>query len=96
MIVFLTKPAELDVPQSKVNAQVLTEEEILELARYGIMLENHYGGHPQDIEFAIEDGKIAILQTRAITTNVMEQKERSKMVGGRQLLKGIGASIMGI
>ncbi|NWG38207.1 phosphoenolpyruvate synthase [Nitrososphaera sp.] len=79
---------ELDVPQDKANAQVLTEQEILNLAEFGLTLERHYR-HPQDVEFAIENGKIAIVQTRAITT-----KGKTKKVGikGNQLLKGVGAS----
>jgi pyruvate, water dikinase len=87
-----TKTVDLDVPQSKINSQVLTEDELVELTRYGILLEDHYGGRPQDIEFAIENGKIKILQTRAITTSVKRQVEKFIELKGRQLLKGIGAS----
>lgn len=79
---------ELDVPQSKTTAQVLTEEEILKIAEFGLNLEQHYG-HPQDIEFAIEKGKIAIVQTRAITT---KGKTKKIEIEGSQLLKGVGAS----
>lgn len=79
---------ELDVPQGKANAQVLTEEEILKLAEFGLNLERHYG-HPQDIEFAIEKDKIAIVQTRAITTKAKTKKIE---IEGSRLLKGVGAS----
>lgn len=79
---------ELDVPQVKAHAQVLTEEEILKVAEFGMALERHYG-HPQDIEFAIEKGKIAIVQTRAITTKGKIVKIE---IEGRRLLEGIGAS----
>lgn len=79
---------ELDVPQGKANAQVLTEEEILKIAEFGMALERHYG-HPQDIEFAIEKGKIAIVQTRAITTKGKIKKIKTE---GSRLLEGIGAS----
>ncbi len=46
--------------------QVLTDEEIKQLAEIAIKIENHYG-KPQDIEFAIDD-KIYIVQSRPITT----------------------------
>jgi len=82
---------ELDVPKDKARAQVLTKEEILQITKYGMMLEQHYENNPQDIEFAIENNKIVILQTRPITSKV---KERPKLDGikAKQLLKGMGAS----
>ncbi|MGE5661276.1 MAG: phosphoenolpyruvate synthase [Ignavibacteriales bacterium] len=84
---------EFDVPENKVASQVLSEEEVLELSRYAVALEERYSGLPQDIEFAIENNKIAILQTRAITTSVKEQTEEIELTKGRTvLLKGIGAS----
>ncbi len=87
------KTAELDVPENKIAAQVLNEEEILELSRYAVELQEHYGGVPQDIEFAIENNRIAILQTRAITTTVKERNKEIELGKGRTvLLKGIGAS----
>lgn len=85
--------AEFDVPENKISVQVLNEEEMLKLSRYAVELEEHYGGVPQDIEFAIENNKIAILQTRAITTTVKEQNKEFELAKGRTvLLKGIGAS----
>jgi pyruvate,water dikinase len=85
--------AEFDVPENKVASQVLSEEEVLELSRYAVALEERYSGLPQDIEFAIENNEIAILQTRAITTTVKEQTEEIELTKGRTvLLKGIGAS----
>lgn len=81
-----------DVPQSKITAQVLTKDEILKLAKYSMILENHYGGNPQDIEFAIAKDKITIVQTRAITTKAKEHKEKTDLIKGNRLLKGIGAS----
>lgn len=85
---------DVDVPKSRMTAQVLTEDEILKLARYGIMLEKHFGNQPQDIEFAIDKtAKAAILQTRAITTKPKEYGVSGKPeIRGNQLLIGIGAS----
>jgi pyruvate, water dikinase len=65
---------QVDVAQDKVSAQVITKEEILELTNYGLVLENHYD-FPQDIEFAISNNKITILQTRPITSKIMKQKQ---------------------
>ena len=85
---------EVLLSQRKSNAQVLNEQEILELATYSTMLEDHYGGQPQDIEFAIESDKIMILQTRAVTTKAGKNIEPVKFKGTKQkeLIKGIGAS----
>jgi pyruvate,water dikinase len=47
--------------------QVLTEEMVLSLAKLSLDIERHYG-KPQDIEWAIEKGKIYITQSRPITT----------------------------
>ncbi|HEU4447055.1 MAG TPA: phosphoenolpyruvate synthase [Nitrososphaeraceae archaeon] len=85
---------DVEVPKNKITAQVLTEKEILKLARYGIILEKHYGNQPQDIEFAInKSGEIAILQTRAITTKPKDYEVKGRAeVRGNKLLTGIGAS----
>lgn len=47
--------------------QKITDKQILELARLGKQLEQHYY-FPQDSEWAIAQGKVYIVQTRAITT----------------------------
>lgn len=56
-----------NVPCEKRTAQVLSFEEIIELANLGKRLEQFYGC-PQDIEWAIKEGRIYILQSRPITT----------------------------
>lgn len=48
-------------------AQKITDEQVVKIARLGVSLEHHYY-FPQDIEWAIEKGKIYITQTRPITT----------------------------
>ena len=47
--------------------QKITDKEIVELAKYGKEIENHYGW-PQDIEWAVSKGEIFIVQSRPITT----------------------------
>jgi pyruvate,water dikinase len=54
------------VPQAQQNQQVLDDSTALELARYGVQIEAHYG-LPVDVEWAISGGKINILQARPIT-----------------------------
>jgi len=50
-----------------VDKRVLEPEEIAELAALGSQLAAHFGA-PQDIEWAIAEGKIYLLQSRPITT----------------------------
>jgi pyruvate,water dikinase len=49
------------------EVQKINEEEIMALAKYGVMIEQHYGA-PQDMEWGIEGKKVYIVQSRAITT----------------------------
>ena len=56
---------ELDEVQAE--AQVLTDDEVGEIARIAILSEQH-AGCPQDTEWAIADGTTYIVQTRPITT----------------------------
>ncbi|MFH0831438.1 MAG: phosphoenolpyruvate synthase [archaeon] len=71
------------------DAQVLTDSEVKQLANYAMDLEEHYK-HPQDIEFAIESGKIYIVQTRPITT--LENKTQKVEINANAILSGISAS----
>ena len=49
------------------HAQVLTKDQAIALAQLGKRIEAHYG-QPQDIEWAIANSTIYLLQTRPITT----------------------------
>ncbi len=55
------------VPKAKQAKQKLAGPKIMELARLCAKIEKHYK-HPQDIEWAVEKGKLYILQSRPITT----------------------------
>lgn len=55
------------VPKEDQKKQKLTDDEIMELAKIGARIEDHYG-KPQDTEWAISKGKIVFLQARPITT----------------------------
>jgi pyruvate,water dikinase len=58
---------EIDVPDEKREARVLDDEEIQTLVALGERVESHYGT-PQDVEWAIADGEVYMLQSRPITT----------------------------
>lgn len=68
--------------------QVIPETQIMELARLGKKLEDHYG-KPQDIEWAIEKDKIFIVQTRAVTTFNKDETGSSKEEGKKEERPGI-------
>ncbi len=81
------------IPQELQERQKISEKEIKELARLGRKLEEHYG-LPQDIEWAIENNEIFIVQTRAVTTFKPRTEERAlaQEEAGKILLKGETAS----
>ncbi|MCK9285083.1 MAG: phosphoenolpyruvate synthase [Rhodocyclaceae bacterium] len=58
----------LDVPEADRNRYALTDVDVLELARYAVIIEKHYG-RPMDIEWGKDgrDGKLYILQARPET-----------------------------
>ena len=55
------------VPKAKQDKQVLSGQEIIELAKLCAKIEKHYR-KPQDIEWARAGGKFYITQSRPITT----------------------------
>ncbi|WP_254522588.1 phosphoenolpyruvate synthase [Natrinema caseinilyticum] len=58
---------EREVPEDKRRARVIDDEEIDALMDLGERVEDHYG-EPQDVEWAIVDGEVFMLQSRPITT----------------------------
>ena len=82
----------IQLTPEKSNQKVLKTYEMKQLAEYAIKLENHYE-KPQDIEFAIENENIFILQTRPITT-LKENSSEEKTIDleGQILTEGSPAS----
>jgi pyruvate,water dikinase len=90
-----------DVPSEMRNRYSLTDVEIIQLAKYAVLIENHYG-HPMDIEWGKDglDGKLYILQARPETVKSQskgksEQRFRLKNKGnvlteGRAIGQKIG------
>jgi len=86
------KKSIVKLTKTKANQQVLKNHEVKKLAEIAIKLEEHYK-KPQDIEFAIEDSEIYIVQTRPITT-IEKRTERTdgREIKGDAILAGLAAS----
>jgi pyruvate,water dikinase len=56
----------LPVPEDRVSVRVLSDNELHQLVDLGNRIEDHFGC-PQDIEWAVENGVIYLLQSRPIT-----------------------------
>ena len=84
----------VDVPEDLREKRVLSNDEITQLAQLGKRIQNHYN-FPQDTEWAIEGGKIYMLQSRPVTTlgkdngeSKSEQESEERII----IAKGLGAS----
>ena len=92
----------VDTPVDLRNRYSLTDAEVLELARYGLTIERHYG-RPMDIEWGRDgsDGRLYILQARPETVKSREQGGRQQryrlkgsadvLVSGRAIGQKVGA-----
>lgn len=65
-------PDTYEVRGDEINAQthespVLSEQQVMELARLGRRIETHFGS-PQDTEWCLADGRFRFVQSRPITT----------------------------
>jgi len=92
----------VDVPVSERNRYSLTDAEVIELARYALIIEEHYQ-RPMDIEWGRDgvDGKLYILQARPETVKSqsrgdVQERYRLKATGqvlvtGRAIGQKIGA-----
>ncbi len=84
----------IPVPEDLKNKKVLSSLEIAELTQLGKRIQEHYD-FPQDTEWAIEEGKVYMLQSRPVTTlgkisgeDEAEQEEVERII----ITKGLGAS----
>ncbi|MEM1926576.1 MAG: phosphoenolpyruvate synthase, partial [Pyrobaculum sp.] len=93
----LTKEVEVSI--DKAERPALTDEEIVELSKMAIRLEEHYG-HPVDIEFAVDvemsfPKNLFILQVRPETVwsrREEKPKKEEEAPAGTVVVKGIPAS----
>ncbi|HEX6419484.1 MAG TPA: phosphoenolpyruvate synthase [Acidimicrobiales bacterium] len=81
----------LDVPVDEQSRRVLDEDALTALARLGIEIERHYGV-PQDVEFAIADEGVFIVQSRPITTLEGEPSPSDLQPPGTVLASGLAAA----
>jgi pyruvate,water dikinase len=72
------------VPEHRADGRVLTDGELADLVALGDRVEEHYDA-PQDVEWAIADGEVYLLQSRPITTLEEDGEDDT-------LTEGIGAS----
>jgi pyruvate,water dikinase len=81
----------VDVAPELRNRYSLTDEDVIELARYALIIEKHYG-RPMDIEWGKDgrDGKIYILQARPETV----KSQSSADVQTKYSLKGNSAVLV--
>ncbi|MDH7556212.1 MAG: phosphoenolpyruvate synthase, partial [Candidatus Methanosuratincola sp.] len=91
---------EVPVPQDRVEAPCISDDQVLELAKFAVDIEKHYG-MGMDIEWALdsEEKKLYIVQARPETVWSMKQEtkpEGKKMdqmdSGVKRLLRGVPAS----
>jgi len=77
----------VDVPHDQRNRFSITDEDVVQLAKYAVIIEKHYG-RPMDIEWGKDgrDGKLFILQARPET--VKSQAHASGKIEQRFKLKG--------
>lgn len=84
----------IEVPEDEHEAQVLFDSNIKKLAKIIKDIEAHYN-KPQDIEWALERGKLYIVQSRPVTaldnlkTDTVNEEVKSK---SEAILHGLGAS----
>jgi len=83
------KTVQVTLTSEKSKSQVLTDGEIKKYAVWALELEKHYG-LPQDIEFAVDAGRLYIVQTRPITT--LKKIKKAMVVQGKEILFGQPAS----
>jgi pyruvate,water dikinase len=57
----------VDIPGELQSNQKLSDELIIELAKLGVKIEEHYK-EPMDVEWCVEKGKVYIVQARPVTT----------------------------
>lgn len=85
---------QVKTPKELLMKQVLSNEEMIKILKLGKRVEAHYGGKPQDIEWAIENGHDPyLLQTRPITVLYDDKGTQKTGPESREvIIKGLGAS----
>jgi len=84
----------VDTPPEQRNRYSLSDADVLELARYALVIERHYG-RPMDIEWGRDgrDGKLYILQARPETVKSQAQVEHRYKLKGHGTVLAEGRAI---
>jgi pyruvate, water dikinase len=86
------KERRVELSPEEGGRRVLNDEEVLEIAKLGVRVEQHYGS-PQDVEWAEEGGRIYLVQSRPITTlEGIARPEKKAQAKEPALVTGLGAS----
>ncbi|MFC6904785.1 pyruvate, water dikinase [Halalkalicoccus tibetensis] len=83
---------EREVPEERRDERVLEDGEIEQLIALGERVEDHYGT-PQDVEWAIVEGEVFMLQSRPITTISEGEAEESESGLMEGIADGNGGSM---
>jgi pyruvate,water dikinase len=81
---------EAEVPKELRDKECLTEKELKQLYELAVLLEKHYN-FPQDFEWASQEEKVYLLQTRPVTA-FFEREESQLRITTKPLTKGLPAS----
>ncbi|MDD5651263.1 MAG: phosphoenolpyruvate synthase [Candidatus Nanoarchaeia archaeon] len=88
----LRRTNKVQLSPAKAKEQKIPDEIIIKLAEIGKRLEKHYG-KPQDVEYAIEHGRVYIVQTRSVTTEAKVNIAKTHGdINATPILTGLGAS----
>ncbi len=93
------KKESIPVSAEKQEAQKITDEQIMQLTDLALAIEKHYG-QPEDTEWALEGGKIYMVQSRPVTTlgdkkeeSVTEENSGADNGSHAVIIKGQAASV---
>lgn len=91
----LTYAGKTKISKAHQKTQKLEDRYVEKIAEMGKRIEEHYD-FPQDIEWAIERGKLLIVQSRPVTTLHKEQKDEITVIDSAKaskfVLEGLAAS----
>ena len=86
---FETENEILAVAKNKQEKPKISDKTAVEIAELGIKLQQHYF-FPQDAEWAVEKGKIYLVQTRPVTTmKIIEGRGKREEGRGKNATKGL-------
>ncbi len=83
----ITPTGERQVPAERQTQLCLTDTQLSQLADLGQQVERFYGG-PRDVEWAVADGRVYLLQARPITAGNEREAVRREVIAATAALGG--------